>query len=52
MAYYLSIPVYLCLAFRPFTYYTLVKLKNKKLPSLILYNCLNEFEQEFMVAIT
>ncbi len=40
MAYYLSILVYLCLVFRSFTYCTLVRLKNKKLPSLILYNLL------------
>ena len=40
MAYYLFILVYLCLVFRSFTYYTLVRLKNKKLPSLKLYNLL------------
>jgi hypothetical protein len=40
MAYYLSILAYLYLVFRSFTYYTLVKLKNKELPSLILHNLL------------
>ena len=40
--YYLFILVYLCLVFRPFTYYTLVRLKNKKLPFLILYNLLKK----------
>ena len=42
MVYYLSILVYLYLVYRPFTYSTLVRLKNKKLPFLILYNLLKK----------